>query len=397
MHETHETGCYNAGITPNSYAYAQYVSINDAITESNDFYNRMGNHSVACFVDVEEVTTDNPDDLIPATQAFIDNLHSKGLTKVGLYTGQSFYHTYGLSAINCDFKVIAKYGSNNGLISGSIKPDIACDLWQYSSKCVVSGFPNPIDGQVLNGSKTLDYFMINNPDEPTGDNPPTVSNYNVTTEYNTQCSGQVIGSDIDGDPLSYSKSRSPYNGVVVVNIDGTWSYTPNTGYVGQDSFKVLVDDGTGNSATSSITIVVNSPSLNPTPVETLVYTQYLTINNSVPIYSESNVSSNLVTTIIDKYSIVWFATGQSQGLWAYIKYIDRNGVTYFGYVDLTKIDTLENIQQKNQYSSEYHIVLSGETIESIASSYGLTKDQIMQLNGLRGAFSINVGQSLKIN
>ncbi len=39
--------------------------------------------------------------------------------------------------------------------------------------------------------------------------------------------------------------------IATVNPDGTWSYTPTLGYVGQDSFTVTVDDGKSGTASDT--------------------------------------------------------------------------------------------------------------------------------------------------
>ncbi|MBP2000088.1 C4-type Zn-finger protein [Paenibacillus shirakamiensis] len=86
--------------------------------------------------------------------------------------------------------------------------------------------------------------------------PPTVPNYNYTTNKNVPVSAQVVGTDPDGDPLTYTLNSTPNNGTVVVNPNGTFTYTPNPGYVGQDSFTVLVSDGQGGTAVSTVTVTI---------------------------------------------------------------------------------------------------------------------------------------------
>ncbi|RZL10887.1 MAG: tandem-95 repeat protein, partial [Rubrivivax sp.] len=51
---------------------------------------------------------------------------------------------------------------------------------------------------------------------------------------------------------------------VVVNLDGTWTYTPAADYNGSDQFTVLVSDGQGGTAMSTITIGVTA--VNDAPV-----------------------------------------------------------------------------------------------------------------------------------
>ena len=44
---------------------------------------------------------------------------------------------------------------------------------------------------------------------------------------------------------------------MVVNTDGTYTYTPNAGYHGPDNFDVTVSDGNGGSVTVTVNVTVN--------------------------------------------------------------------------------------------------------------------------------------------
>lgn len=60
--------------------------------------------------------------------------------------------------------------------------------------------------------------------------------------------GTFGGTDVDGDPLTYSVPTTglgaPAHGTVTINqAAGTWTYTPSAGYVGQDYFFVTATDG----------------------------------------------------------------------------------------------------------------------------------------------------------
>ena len=68
---------------------------------------------------------------------------------------------------------------------------------------------------------------------------------------NSQCrngvlTGAIDGSDVDGDAVTYKVVQGPASGSVVVNADGTFTYTPSAGLAnsgGTDSFVVALNDG----------------------------------------------------------------------------------------------------------------------------------------------------------
>jgi gliding motility-associated-like protein len=67
-------------------------------------------------------------------------------------------------------------------------------------------------------------------------------------------------SDVDGDGLVVISTSSPENGSVVINDDGTITYTPNENFDGTDTFTYTVSDGNGGTATATVTVsVVGGP------------------------------------------------------------------------------------------------------------------------------------------
>ncbi|MBK1827208.1 cadherin domain-containing protein [Haloferula rosea] len=79
----------------------------------------------------------------------------------------------------------------------------------------------------------------------------------VTTDYLL-----ANDSDADGDPLSITSTSTPANGVVTANGGGSFTYTPNAGFTGDDSFTYDVSDGS-NTVTGTVAVSVNA-SINPT-------------------------------------------------------------------------------------------------------------------------------------
>ncbi|BAB77800.1 ExeM/NucH family extracellular endonuclease [Anabaena sp. FACHB-709] len=97
---------------------------------------------------------------------------------------------------------------------------------------------------------------------------PIAVNDIATTNENTAVNINVLtnDSDVNGDSLQLSLVSNPVNGVAVVNDNGTpgnfaddfITYTPNTGYLGNDSFTYSISDGKGGTATATVSLTINA-------------------------------------------------------------------------------------------------------------------------------------------
>ncbi|MBO1530377.1 cadherin-like domain-containing protein, partial [Psychrobacter sp. F1192] len=64
--------------------------------------------------------------------------------------------------------------------------------------------------------------------------------------------------DVDGDELTYKLKEGATNGTVTVEADGSYTYTPNTDFKGEDSFTYTVDDGNGGIITKTANVKVSA-------------------------------------------------------------------------------------------------------------------------------------------
>ena len=71
----------------------------------------------------------------------------------------------------------------------------------------------------------------------------------------------MTASDVDDTSLTYTVVAQAAHGTVTLNQDGSFSYAPESGYNGSDSFTYKVNDGTldSNVATVNLTIIANDP------------------------------------------------------------------------------------------------------------------------------------------
>ncbi|WP_346319715.1 cadherin-like domain-containing protein, partial [Chitinophaga sp. YIM B06452] len=153
-------------------------------------------------------------------------------------------------------------GSSNALVlSGSladINAFLAAGMLTYDAPQAapasldlivnISDNGNTGSGGALQDTKSMVLNITAVNDAPTG------TGDTKTTNEDTPVSGTVTGADADGDQLTFSKATDPSNGTVVVNADGTYTYTPNADYRGSDNFTITISDGNGGSATVTVNI-----------------------------------------------------------------------------------------------------------------------------------------------
>lgn len=102
--------------------------------------------------------------------------------------------------------------------------------------------------------------------------------YNITGNEDTVITGRVTATDPDGDSIIYSVSSAASHGVLRINADGSFAYTPNKDYFGKDEVTITASDGTASSSAKIIFDIIN---VNDVPV--LVRTDVTSGANGVTI------------------------------------------------------------------------------------------------------------------
>ena len=114
------------------------------------------------------------------------------------------------------------------------------------------------DGSVDSNTATM-AITVNNTNDA-----PVCSDDSSAGAEDADQTGALSCTDLDNDPLTYSKVASPSNGNATVHPDGSWTYSPDADFNGADSFTFRANDGTANSATVTMTITVTA--VNDEPV-----------------------------------------------------------------------------------------------------------------------------------
>jgi large repetitive protein len=147
-------------------------------------------------------------------------------------------------------------GLNIDQVTGLITGTIAADASQingglYSVTITVN------DGNGGTVSTTF-IWTVTNP-------APITVNDNASANEDTPVIINVRANDTDpdGDMLSVISAAAP-NGTVVINADGTITYTPNANFNGTDTVTYTISDGNGGTSTATVTVTVGA--VNDAPV-----------------------------------------------------------------------------------------------------------------------------------
>ena len=146
----------------------------------------------------------------------------------------------------------AKLNASDGAAEDDFGYSVAID-----GDTVVIGAPNDDDKGSASGSAYV-YSLSS-----TGNNVPVAfdDNYNMdeNTVLNVIAPG-VLGNDddLEGDTLNAVLMGSTTNGILILNGNGSFNYTPDSNFNGTDSFTYKANDGHVNSSEATVTIIVNS-------------------------------------------------------------------------------------------------------------------------------------------
>jgi nitrous oxidase accessory protein NosD len=118
---------------------------------------------------------------------------------------------------------------------------------------------------ISDGKGGIDEALILIVVQPPPNTPPDAVDDSATTAFETAVTVRPLlnDSDADGDPLTITTLAAPTHGTFTDNGGGLFTYTPNAGFSGKDTFRYTIDDGQGSTDTASISIDVLPPPNTP--------------------------------------------------------------------------------------------------------------------------------------
>ncbi len=139
-------------------------------------------------------------------------------------------------------------GADAGKLRFSPEADYNADVSFEYTLSDGSGLPN---GVTLTHTVDIDITSVN-------DDPVAAADASATLNEDGVYEGDLslVSFDVDSETLTYSVFSQPNNGLVEMLEDGTFTYTPDSDYFGDDSFQYLVEDGDGGSTVGNFTFSV---------------------------------------------------------------------------------------------------------------------------------------------
>jgi VCBS repeat-containing protein len=114
------------------------------------------------------------------------------------------------------------------------------------------------DGQLPSNVATVTVNVQNENDLPVAD----AAVFDL--DEDTVLEEQVTAFDADGDMLTYHVLVGPAFGDLIMNADGSFSYTPDMNYFGDDAFQFFASDAVGDGSIATVNLQINA--VNDAPV-----------------------------------------------------------------------------------------------------------------------------------
>ncbi len=140
----------------------------------------------------------------------------------------------------------------------------------------------------------------------------------------------VLGNDT-GVAITVTGNTSPAHGLVTVNADGSFTYSPNAGYTGADSFGYTITDGASQTASATVTLDVALPAAPTATDDTLGSTPFNTDLVGTAPGVLGNDSGSGITVTGNTTPAHGSVTVNADGSYTYSPTAGYSGPDSFGY------------------------------------------------------------------
>ncbi|MFN0217174.1 MAG: tandem-95 repeat protein, partial [Hyphomicrobium sp.] len=238
-----------------------------------------------------------------------------------------------------------------------------------------------------------------------------------TTEEDTPLFDTVLGndSDPDNDALTVNTTpvSGPTHGTLVLNSDGTFSYTPDLDYTGSDSFTYQLIDGDGGVSTATVSLTIypenDDPFYSVPGAQSVAEDQPLTFSaaNGNAITVDDGDSASLVTTLSVNDGTLTLGstagvtvtgngtdtvviTGSPAAITAALNGLAYRGIGDYNGSDLISISTTDGVGVANASIA----VTVNPVVDIVADSVTTNEDTAVTFNVLTNDTFENAGRAV---
>ncbi|MBD8678338.1 nucleoside hydrolase-like domain-containing protein [Sphingomonas sp. CFBP 13720] len=163
----------------------------------------------------------------------------------GVKMGDSFSVFYLIDKANNDDPTAESWGGEYRMIRDGYWVDRTDEKFAWSGSNGARTTYEDRAAWTADFARRLDWLNTGKEDDRPANTAPVASDDRVTTTAGERASGNVLTNDrdADGDRLTAALGSGPKNGEVTLKSDGGFVYTPDAGFVGSDSFRYVVSDG----------------------------------------------------------------------------------------------------------------------------------------------------------
>lgn len=150
--EKYYKGCITYQMTPAVYKYSYARTEEEALEEANKVLEVLGTRKPNIWYDLEnnnQLQEIGKDGIDKVAKMFLETCRRNG-HKVGIYCSLNWYRNYISKDLKDKYPFwLARYGTNNGLLDESYKPNLGEVGWQYTSRGRVDGIKGDVDLDVM--------------------------------------------------------------------------------------------------------------------------------------------------------------------------------------------------------------------------------------------------------
>ncbi len=168
---------------------------------------------------------------------------------------------------------------------------------------------------------------------PVNDAPVANGGTDSTDEDTAISDGQVTGSDTENDDLTFSLVDDVTNGTLVLDQDGSFTYTPDADWNGTDTFTFLANDGDLDSEVAA-TITITVGAVNDAPVANggTDSTDEDTAISDRQVTGSDTEGDDLTFSLVDDVTNGTLVLDHANGSFTYTPDADWNGTDSFTFL-----------------------------------------------------------------